>query len=304
MHLPGKILLGTVAALGSAFTFASYSIWVKYAYNYLQPWELLSLQSLLASALLLLVNLHQGWKDLKLPLQTLRQLVLLGLVGTMLSNICFTWSIRYLSPAMATILLYTYPALVILGSTFWLKKKVTNYHWLAVALTFLGSYLSVNTLDNGTFNLLGIALALGSAICTAFYNLQGERVLTVVSPLAALTISQFASTAALFFIAPPRYLWSGGLPWPGVLLALGTTIVASLIPFFLLLKGIALLGAGPISIISACELPIVAIYSFLFFNQKLSFYQLSGLLLVISAILVIHWSERHQTGNTKENSVP
>ncbi|MBO8126874.1 MAG: EamA family transporter [Firmicutes bacterium] len=293
MRLKRETVLGVFVTLLSAMTFGTFAVWVEFAYLYLEPWELLSVQSLLASGLLLVLVRLKRIKVLSLPKTLLRELVLLGLVGSMLAATCFTWSVKFLPPAIVTILFYSYPAMVILGSFFWLKTPVNRYHWLAVALTFVGAYLSAGSLEDTSFSLLGIILALGAALCTAFYNLQGERVLSSVSPLTAMIVSQFASTLGFLVIAPPTYLWSGGLPLEGVLITLGATVTASLIPFFLLLKGISLIGAGPASVVSTFELPTVAVLSYLFLGHTLSLRQILGLLLVVIAIVVIHIGAGH-----------
>ncbi len=68
-------------------------------------------------------------------------------------------------------------------------------------------------------------------------------------------------------------------------------VITSIIPFFLLLQGIKLLGAAKNAVISTSELPMTMLLSFLFLKETISGLQMVGATLVLFGIMILQGPE-------------
>ena len=85
-------------------------------------------------------------------------------------------SLRYTSIAHSLALVYTAPLFIALLSHFWLDEQLTTRQWLGVLIAVLGVAVLAGFEPAFTRQmLLGDLLALGSAICFAFYSISGRK---------------------------------------------------------------------------------------------------------------------------------
>ena len=94
-------------------------------------------------------------------------LVLLGLffAGSSATLFC---SYQFIPSGLATTLVYLYPVIVALMMVF-LRIYPSWQTWVAILATFGGILLLSAPSGNASFNIVGILLAAGSALCYSFY---------------------------------------------------------------------------------------------------------------------------------------
>lgn len=163
------------------------------------------LRDLGGAALLALLFLLTDRAAFRVRLRELPLLALMGMSGVLGMNLLYYRSQQVSSLAVAAILLYTTPSIVVLFSTLIWKDPLTKRKLCALGLAFLGCSFVAGLL-NGSLSLSvqGLLLGLGSALTYASYTLFGRKALTWHGALTVLFYALlFAGLGALVLC-----------PWP------------------------------------------------------------------------------------------
>ncbi|HYF92110.1 MAG TPA: DMT family transporter [Symbiobacteriaceae bacterium] len=224
----------------------------------------------------------------KLPdVKTGLQLMLMGGVGYTTMSVLYLSAVAEdrLSPAMAALLLYTYPAIVAVLAWRFDRQRLAGRQTVALLLTLAGVGLVLVTPGAGVvFTPAGAALAIGAAVVYATYILFGSRVSVKSTPTVVTTY--VATAAAAVFLAwgaasgqlvgmAPSGWWAVG----------GTAFFATVLAVLLFFAGIERLGPSRASIISTLEPVGTALLSAAIFHERLGFWQIAGGLLVLGGII-------------------
>ena len=298
-YVQKKRLQGVGAVLAAGTGYALMSILVKGAFQLgLGPIQVIVLQSWISSLLLFTFAVFFKREIFKVTLHALGLLVVQGVVGTLGTSLLYAYSLQFLPVSVAILLLYLYPALVLVAGVMIWHKKVGRREMAAFLLTLAGT-----TLASGIFSgvsgvaWVGILLGLAGAMAYASFNIVGELVLAKVSPLVAMCYSQWVCAIVLLFILKGDIMsipWQDAQTWKiGLLLA----TVASIIPFYMVLVGIDRLGSDKAAILSTFELPMTFILAAVFLNEFPTGDQWIGGGLVLGGILLLNWRSQSGQGN-------
>ncbi|MFZ5826659.1 MAG: DMT family transporter [Bacillota bacterium] len=283
-----KTQLGYLYMILSAASFASMSVFMKQAYGLgMTPWTFSVLQSLFALAQLALLKLREPSPAVPRPPVRWQALLLFAVAGAG-AAIAFNVALVHLSISLGSILLFTYPAFVALGAWLFLHQRPGALHLAALAMTLVGTVLTVDVGGAlaGTLSLLGIGLALLSALSQGVYILLGERIGGGLSPVSATILTRLSIMTGSFLLYPrvvPEIL---ALPGEAVLVTLAASLVGGVAPFLFLYKGIALIGANRAAIVSVVELPFALVLGRLFQGDQILPVQLLGALLIGAAVVL------------------
>lgn len=291
-------LEGFIFAIISALFFGSAGIFVKHGYNEnFGPVDLLMLQYIIAIVILFVMCLIRYRKNMKLPKIMLKKLMVQGAIANTLMTVFFYTSFKYLDVAVTTMLLFTYPAMVALASFVLFKQKISKPKIISIIGTFLGCLLVLDIFSRGSnLNYLGVLFAMLSAIFYAFMNIYAEKIVedvpglvitfyTTLFSLIVLFIFNFSFINKLMVVSKASVINAGCLAF-----------FCEIIPLTFLYEAIKRIGPISTSIISSLELPSSALVAFFFLNEKLSFIQIIGILLVIYCVIKL--KSEHETMNT------
>lgn len=193
--------------------------------------------------------------------------------------------------ALYIVIIYTYPAMVAVGSTF-LGRPASRQVWMAVLITMLGIALTVPEVLDGTggATVVGLLFTLGNALTYAAYVLYSERlvsdggdglVASAWSLTGSLTFAVVAAAISWPFDAPNTFGGYGS----AIGLAAISTVLASM-AFFL---GVRRLGPSSAALVATTEPVLTLIWVVLILDETLKPVQLLGAALVIVGVL---WSQR------------
>lgn len=232
------------------------------------------------------------WSRPRLPdLRTGLGLLLMGGAGYTTMSLLYLSAVEAdrLSPAIAALLLYTYPAIVTL-----LAWRFDGYH-LGVrrVAALLGTLAGVGLVLVGPggavlFSWTGAALALMAAVVYGTYILFGSRVSRRTTPLVTTT---FVSTAAagvllLYGAVAGEIRPMQPVGWMAVL---GAALVATVLAVLLFFAGVERLGPSQASIISTLEPLGTAVLAAILYGERLGVWQLTGGAIVLASII---WLQR------------
>ncbi len=217
------------------------------------------------------------------------------------ANYFYYSAVAPLPVAVAIVIQYTAPGLVVLWLGVVAKKRPSRRVVAALAAAFAGVALLSelpDALSGGATSLAprGVAAAIASAFAFAAYILTGEYVERSAGPVGSL-VRGFGIASVLWIVIQatrgrPDTLLDTSL-LPGVLLL---AVVATIIPFSLFLWGLARIGPSRAGIVSTLEPLSAALLAYFWLDQSLGGPQLAGAALVMVGIAVVQ-AERTETGS-------
>jgi drug/metabolite transporter (DMT)-like permease len=202
----------------------------------------------------------------------------------------FTASLARLDAGLVDLLVFTYPALVVLGAVALRRERWSRRRALALAAATAGSALVVVG-GLGSIDPLGAALALASAVAYAAYILVSAGQLERTDPflLTALVTTGAAVTLTAGCAVQHDLSLHAGAPAFALIAAVGVVAVAGMSTF---VAGIARLGPARASIVSAVQPAVTPLLGYLVFADRLGPEQLAGGALVIAGVVILELRSR------------
>ena len=207
-------------------------------------------------------------------LQMVRGLCLLGVTGSMY------YAIRTVSLADTTAIMFFAPVLVTLLAGVILGERVTAHHVAAVALGFGGVLLIVRPGFAGFEPVLLVVFF--TAACLALYLLLTRYVRRGDGESVTMFHSVFIGAVIMAFVAPLDWTPLTALEW-GAMIAMG---LLGALGHLALVKAFHLTAATVLSPFLNAQLLAAAVYSVLFFHDKLEGTFYAGSALIIAAGLL------------------
>ncbi|WP_316820212.1 DMT family transporter [Pedobacter gandavensis] len=218
-------------------------------------------------------------------------LALLGLFYALSAEFLFL-GYDYLSPGIASTILFVYPVIVALIMTFFFKEKITGLTILSLIIT-IGGIVALSAKD-GVFdiNLPGLLITLLSATFYALYMVVVNKAKIAASGFKITFYSLIFS--AVFYLAKTM-IFKESLVIPNVELFLNFTsfaFVTTVLSMSSLVYAIKTIGSTPTSILGALEPVIAVAVSVALFHENLTFSLILGIALILTGVLINIISER------------
>ncbi len=207
----------------------------------------------------------------------------LGVLGYYLASLCDFVGLRYISAGLERLILFIYPTLVVVIEAWLFKVRLGRRQLTALLLTYAGIALAFRgELGNyGTDVPRGAAWVFGCALTYALYLLGAGRMVPKLGSQRFTALALLAATAAVLvhaLIVGARVL---GLGTPAYVIGLVMALLATVLPAFLLARGIALIGSGPAAIVSTVGPVSTILLAYFFLQEPLSLTEILGTALVI-----------------------
>jgi drug/metabolite transporter (DMT)-like permease len=279
-----------VLALVSATAFSTLGLFAKliYAEGWSVP-EALAWRFAMAS-LLLWALVILGRRPLPKPVAPV---LLLGLLGFVPQAGLYFVTVRMLDPGITSLLLYLYPAFVVLFGFLFLGRKPGTARILALALSLIGCGLTF--WKRGDYPLAGLLLGVVVGLAYGAYLLAGERILAGTDPLSATAVLMGVAALSYGGLALAGDALSGrAFPFPSSLAAIlgvaGVSLIATVLAITTLFAAMGRLGAADTSLVSTLE-PVLTIgLSALFLGERITATRAAGGALILGAVLLIRFA--------------
>lgn len=198
-------------------------------------------------------------------------------------------AVERINAGLATVLFYTFPALVAVMNVIVFHEKITARVIIALALSLCGIILISGLLAPGqsAIDPLGVIFAIAACTSFAIYSVLIQKTSRTESSFTAtFTISLVCLVASLILFAGEL----GGLAYVGIkefALGSGLAILATILPIVLYIFAIARIGATKASILSIIETPSSLLLAWLILGETIDVFQGIGALLVVIATLSV-----------------
>ena len=264
-HTSGMVWVGVVLGILAAVLYSLKAVFVKLAYlpgdgmaEQVPPITLMMLR-LGFSFPIYLVILFWVWRKAAVK-PNMRQCGLAMLAGMMAYYVC-TWldftGLQYITAQLERLLLFTYPAFVILFGALFFGGRLTTWGMAAVALAYggLGVVFIGGDITESSNLWLGSGLVLACAMLFALFQLIAKGFIDKIGPPLFTCLAMLGAAAAIFTHFLVSALMSDGvavaLSLPPRIYGLGLIIAvfSTLLPSFFMNIAIGRIGAQRVAML-------------------------------------------------------
>lgn len=259
--------------------------------------QIVTLRVVSASIMLVAYLLATNPSALKIDVKDSFSFIGTGILSIVFFNWCYFTAIEEVSLSVAVILLYTGPAFVVLLSRIFFGEELTGFKITALFITLIGCVLVIELfpLSINRLSLFGILVGLGSGFGYALYSIFGKHALKKYSTLTVITYTFVFASAALVPVSAlsldvsrfaDMYIW---------LNILGLGFFPTALAYLLYTKGLSMVETGKASITATVEPVVATLVGVFVFRERLTAYQLAGMVLIILAVVLIQWKRKAGT---------
>ncbi len=311
-QLPAGGLLGTLLVASGAVLLASKGLFAKSLYAQgLNHNDVAAIRSVLAvpGFWIVALALHGRSKSLA-RVQTYGHsqdqrysLQLADVLGAMFAGVlCYYfgalanfYALSLIQANVERALLFSYPAMVIVFHALWTRERPATSTLMSVALTSFGVLLVTGATDQSLTQqqLIGVGWVLFCSVTIALYFMMSA---SLTQRLGSGNFTAIAMTTAgiAFFLhyqlqGPTRWL---SMPPDALAQMLGLVLFATILPLVCVAEGVRRIGAARGAIISTLGPPATAGMAFYLLGERLSYAQLSGMLIIVASITFLELRQR------------
>jgi drug/metabolite transporter (DMT)-like permease len=267
---------------------ANFSV-TKITLQAIPPLAFAATRFLIASALLWAV-LRAVEGPTRLPPGSLRKLIVLGVVGNSVYQLCFLLGLTYTTAANAALIIATAPALVAAAGAALGIERLSRPAVAGIVLAIGGVALILGArgLHFTPAGLTGDLLLLGCAVSWTIYTLGVRSLGAGLSPLAITTWTTITGTPALVLLGLPQLLatdWSAvsAGAWGGLLYS---AVLSVVVAYVLWNNSVRVAGSNKTAIFG-CAIPMVAtLVAWPVLGEAPTWLQAVGAAMIIAGVLL------------------
>jgi len=267
------------------------SLYVKKLYEIgFTPMEVVTLRVFFTSIILLPYLLIASHQSLKLhKLRHISYFIGTGIFSIIFFNFSLFKTIDLATIPIATALLYTAPAFVIIISYFLFREKFTTYKVFALLLTLVGTAFVVGLipLDIDNIPFITIFFGLCSGLGYALYSIFSKFALRTYTSLTITAYTFFVATIALLPFFPYKEKLVLLTDPIALLFAFGFGLLPTTLAYLIYTAGLHRTEASKAAIISTIEPVVATLIGIFVFFEPFSFIQSIGMGAIILAVILI-----------------
>ncbi len=283
--LPFAAVLTAVLVWGLSF------LSIKITVAVFPPMTLALLRFIMASVLLFGV-LKLREPETKLDFKDLPLFIPAGVIGITLYFFFENNGVKIITASAASIIIATIPILTLVADALILKNRLTGKKIISVFLSMIGVCLVVGVDIRWSDSGLGYLMMLGAAISWVIYTIITKPLFKKYSQLAIVFYQTVIGTIALIpFALLEKTDWNQ-VSITIVLNLFFLGVCCSALGYYVYAYALDKLGAN-LSALFLNFIPVVAVVASCFIlKERLSFLQILGGVIVISAVTIVNWQKK------------
>ena len=214
-------------------------------------------------------------------------LAIMGILFS-ISSLTLFMSYNYMDAGIASTILFLYPIMVAVISALVFHEKLSLMTIIAIVLAFWGISMLNENGSGKPLNFMGFLLVALSALSYAIYLIGVNRSVLKSMPTEKLTFYSILFGISIYLIRlnfltdlqplNTAFMWMN---------AIGLALLPTVISLVTITASIHLIGSTPTSILGALEPVTALVCGVLVFGELLTFKNIIGILMVLSAVTVI-----------------
>ena len=280
VHLK-KTYIGILLIILSALGFSFLPLFALYAYKSGITVPTLLLIRFFTAAVLFFIYIFFFVKHPVLTFKNILHFILLGGVCYTLQSTFYFNSVKYISPSLAVLILYTFPVFVAVLSFIFFKESLNKKTILSIVLSFSGLVV-ITAAGTGNINITGVISGLLAAVTYSAYIVLGSHVIKhMPSIVTSAWVTLFATLGILVTGLPNGEINFAFNP-AALLPAAGIALFSTVLAIFTFFKGLEYLSPTKASILSMLEPVFTIILTALLLNGFMNLFQLAGGVIVLA----------------------
>ncbi len=229
------------------------------------------------------------------------QLIIFGLLGMLAVQYTYMASIQHGNAAVATLLQYLAPVMIIVYLIFRKQAVLKRKDLLTVSLALVGCFF---LLTNGSISQLSVpapAIIWGvlSGVALAFYTLYAIPLLKQYASLVIVGWAMIIGSFALSFVHPPWQMDFKSLTVEAYLYLVFVIIFGTMIAFWFYIESLQSLVAKESSLLGSTE-PLAAVFTTIFWlKEPFGTFQWFGTTCILLMILLLALSKDSSSRTSK-----
>ena len=299
---------GELYLILGAITFSVNGIFSTVVLEHMSAFRLAQIRAVSAFIILFTYALIRRRELLKLAKRDLPIVIAYGVFGFALVNVGYFLGIeRGLPLGLVLVLEFTAPIWIALWIKYIRKGFVARDMWFAIVIALIGLILVTKIWDGFTFDLLGLAGALGSAFALTAYFLIGEKVGANRHPIGSTILGLGVASGFWLIVLPiwnfPTEVFSmkmdihgylAGHFFPGWALLLWIIVMGTIVPYLFVISGLRILSASKSSVLGMLEPVLAGAFAWIWLGQSWDLIQLFGAVIVL---IGIYLADRSKTSS-------
>lgn len=213
-----------------------------------------------------------------------------GIGSLFINNLAYAETVQRASLSLAVILLYTAPFFVMILSVIFFHERLTLRKITALLLSFTGCVLTAGLSESGLGQNPVITVCIG--LCAGFgyslYSIFGKLLVGKYDSITVTAYTFFVASIASFAISEPdqlfRIMGQHMKEMPFVILG---SVVTLAMPYLIYSFALRYIESSKASIIASFEVAAASIFGVIFYQEKLNFFNILGIICVISALVIL-----------------
>lgn len=277
--------------MAGSILFSAKAIVIKLAYRYgVDATTLITLRMVVAAPFFVATYAWSSRGKLPLTSTDHLRLIVIGFLGYYLASYLDFLGLQYVTAGLERLILYLNPTIVVILSALFLHKRLGKRDWLALALAYSGIafvfWHDVSFARDGVS--LGATFVFLSAVSYAIYLVMAGELVQRLGAIRLTSYAMLVSTVCVclqFLILNPAS--SLMQPEPVYWLTLVNSVFCTVLPVFAIMLAVEKLGANHTSMATMIGPVATILLGFVFLNEAISGWQLTGTALVLAGIWVL-----------------
>ncbi|KAA9027766.1 EamA family transporter [Niallia endozanthoxylica] len=296
------MIIGYLLVLLSAVGFGFIPIFALYAYQSGVNVSTLLFLRFFIAALIFFIYAKVKLKKWTLSQKQIISMILLGGVFYTVQSLFYFLSVQYIPASLASLLVYLYPIFVAILSYFINRESFSFPLFASIALTLCGMAFILGSPD-GTIQMTGILLAMGSALVYSLFIVIGNHVTQEIPSIITSAFITMSSALSFFIWGMASDTLHFHFQSTGWLAIIGVVLLSTVLAIFTLFAGMNIIGPTKASILSTVEPVVTAIFSFLLLDEKIGVAQIIGGCIVLAgASCVVILKEKQNSTKTVDTN--
>ena len=279
-------LKGIGMTSGAGIIFGAFPIFTTLFVRFGGDVDTFNLYGFILTVIFLAAYIGVTKRSLRIPKSAVLTIVLAGLMNVV-TRILLTYSYEYLDVGIATTIHFLYPLFAALLGSLFFREKMPIYKWIAFAVASASVSLFATGFGNGG-QLIGIVLAVSSAVCFALYMLITEKAgLTDMDPIIFVFYVSLVSALGCVGMGTVNGTLVAAIPMKALIVLLLCAIFNNVIGFALQQQGVKYMGAAMAALFSLFEPVFSCIFGAIFLQQAMGICSIAGILIILLCLTAI-----------------
>ena len=264
-------------------------IWFKIANETYMPLTIVFVRLIIAVFLLtVFLFLTKGF--MKIRKEDRKLFLLLAFLEPFLYFLGESYGLTYVSATVGSVLISTIPVIATLGAWIIFRERLRAINYAGIILSFIGVLVFIINKDGSvSFSIKGLALLFLAVFSAVGYNLTLSRLVGAYSPVFIVLVQNIIGSVLflpVFLITGFKQFINTPFVLKSFIPILELSVFASCGAFILFAYSVRFMGITKANVFTNFIPVFTAIFAFMILGDKLTFQNITGMLVVIAGIFM------------------